>query len=190
MLRLRTAALLAAPVVFSACSVGDPTPDQIRRGFVTRVVVNDFPVYNIAENVGWDGGNVNDEQADVYFRLLGRTDADELLNSEQDDIVVIDDNDGDPSNNPNNYGNAGDGDTPLVWDVENYEINVLDRTLRLELKDDDSGAFDEDDRMSVSSEFRLEDYIPSDLSGNRTVGIDVSSPDGEFDARITVRFER
>ncbi len=185
---LRLPLLLALPLVFSACDSTSTDVNNVRRAFIERVVINEFPLTQ-PNGDGWDGGGP--DQADVYFLLLGVNNSDIVINGEEDGVVAFDDVD---SPNDGIYGGVGDDDLPLDYTLDatgvpESEITVLDRTLRLQVKDDDSPG-STDDVIVTSEPFTLFDQIPATLPSNRRVSFDVTSPDGTLDARITVRYER
>jgi len=187
----RLSLLLALPLVFSACDSLDPDPQDVRRGFIERVVITQIPLTNPNSSPpgeGWDGGGAED--ADVYFRLLGVNDSPDIINGEEDGVVAV----GDASSTDGTFGGVGSADLPLVYTLDAAtvpasEITVLDRTLRLEVKDDDSPG-STDDVMAVSQAFTLFDQIPSTLPNDRRVAFTVTNAAGTMTAQITVRYER
>lgn len=185
----RFSLLLALPLVFAACDSLNPDAEDVRRGFIERVVVTELPSTQ-PDGGAWDSGN----NPDVYFRLLGVNDSPDLINGEEDGVVAL----GDDSPDDGIFGGVdvegSDNDLPLDYRLDNplvaqSEIDVLDRTLRLEVKDDDS-PLGTDQRMGISEPFTLLDQLPSTLPSDRTVTFTVNSDDGTMEARITVRYER
>jgi hypothetical protein len=184
--RLAPAALLllAAPIVLSACDLfgGGDDNDIIRRAFITRVVIEDFPLVNTAENNGWDGGDItSNAEADLYFRLLG-SGGTVILNGEESDDVTVDGRPGD-----SRYTNAGAGDLPVSFTVNEFLIDALDRSIVVELKDDDSDVLNPDDVIELSESFRIEDHIPNPLPANRIISIPFESADGTLRGRVAMR---
>jgi hypothetical protein len=183
--RTLAALLLAAPaVLFSACNSVNNDPDPVRRAFVTRVTIDDFPFLNPANGDGWDSSGPDDNEADLYFRLLGTGDA-ELLSGdgggENEDLI-------DSGNGVQE--NQGPGEVPVVFNVANYEINVLERVLVVQVKDDDSDEFPpgSDSDIGRSESFRLLDFAPATTDGTDTEAIPFESADGAITGRITVRW--
>ncbi len=182
-LRFLPALLLAAPLFLSACDSINNDDDPIRRAFVTRVIIEQFPLVNTAEGNGWDGGDITStDEADLYFRILGSNDV-ELLNGESSDLVTADGQAGSRV-----FRNAGTADLPVTFTVNEFLIDALDRALVVQIKDDDSDVLNPDDDIERSDVFRLEDHIPSPLPNDRTVSIPIESVDGTFRGRVTVRY--
>jgi hypothetical protein len=184
-IRFAALLLLGAPLVLGACDLfgGGDDDEIIRRAFVTRVVIEDFPLTNPDEGNGWDGGDItSNAEADLYFRLLGSTGG-EILNGEESNLVTVDGRPGE-----SRYENAGAADLPVSFTVDKFLIDALDRTIVVELKDDDSDVFNPDDVIELSEGFRLESFIPDPLPDNRIVSVPFESADGTLQGRLTVRF--
>lgn len=179
---LAVPALLALPLALAACDSTELEPGDISRAFVTRVIVDEVPLRDVDnENNGWDGGG--DGEADVYVRLIGS--GDNELFGEGDAQVVAS-----PNEDLDHYDDTGTDDLPVTFSVSSYEIDVLERALTIEVKDDDSDALppNPDDDIGVTEEFRLEDYVPSSLGDEPTTTIPLESADGAVQVRLTVRW--
>jgi hypothetical protein len=177
--RLLAAALLVAgPLALTACDSGNGDDDIIRVAYVTRVIIDDFPVSNPAAG-GWDGGG--DGQADLYFRILGSNGV-QLLNGEESTLVTADGQAGSRV-----FTDAGIEDIPVTFTVADFLIDALDRSLTVEVKDDDS-PLSADDVIGESTSFRLEDHIPNPLPANRQAIVPFVSADSSVSGRLTVRF--
>jgi len=182
-IRLAPLLLLAAPVWISACDSGNGQDDPVRRAFVTRIVIDEFPALDPATGEGWDGGSATStSEADLYFRILGSGGL-SLLNGEESDLVTTDGQAG-----SRHFRNAGPADLPVGFTVNDFLIDALDRSLAIELKDDDSDVLNADDVIGLSISFRLEDHIPDPLPADRRASIPFESADGLVRGRMTVRF--
>jgi hypothetical protein len=176
--RISVAALvLAGPLILGACDSVNGGDDPIRRAFVTRVIIDEFPVSNPAAG-GWDGGG--DGQADLYFRILGSTG--QILNGEESTLVTADGQAGSRV-----FTDAGIEDIPVTYTVNDFLIDALDRSLTVEVKDDDS-PLSADDVIGESTSFRLENHIPNPLPANRQAIIPFANADNTVRGRLTVRF--
>ena len=174
---IRLLLLLTAPLVFSACSLTETEPDDVRRAFITRVNVEATPLTQ-PNGDGWDGSLGGGP--DVYFLLYGSGGV-QLLNGESDSRVSI-------PGGGSNYGDVTINDFPLIYTVDNAEFNDLDRQLYVEVKDDDPTTTD--DTIETTRTFTLREFLPSTLPSDGTHSFAVASASGNTSVRITVRYAR
>ena len=164
----------------AGCDSGDPTPDEIRRVYITEVEITSLDFFNPNSSDGdWDsdfGGG-----PDVYF---------DLVNDITGAIYE--------STQGNEHANVRQADLPIVWssspsgderDIAEYDFGTgdFDTDLAFDLWDEDPQLTKgDDDFMGFTDAFRIRDIL--DVGAPNTYRID--SADGLISVRIRLRYTR
>ena len=155
--------LLAGLLVLSACDTGDPTPDEVRRVFITEIAIDDAPLMQ-PNGDDWDGATGGGP--DIYIELINGGAL--VASFEGDEFSGVDNN-----------------DFPLVWlPVPEIEFTRFNVDLGVDLFDEDPTTAD--DFMGGTETVNLQELIDSGVPNF----VRLESADEEIQVSIRLRYER
>ncbi len=186
-MRLPLLALVAAPLLLTACDTANPDRAP-RRAVITAVQIDDAPL-RAPDDSQWDGSGGGGPE--VYFRLFfADTDettrpGDDVLNPRDDTFVLNQTQPGQPW-----VDDVEGADFPLVWAVDGgFEVRNLADRFKVVLYDYDPTT--SDDRMIGTRTFTFAEQAP-DIADSRedTIILDGTGADQNLvRVRLRVRYE-